>query len=209
MNGDVFGALAGRRSFLRSVFPAGALFCLGGGRLLFGDQAQNKSAPPSPKHKFLNDSGMSFAEVFGIAYGGEVPIWRGMEKEMGREKFATTLKRIMDELARRESAENAKRLGKDDLATYTEIMRKPNRFWQNVVTFQTVEDTPRAFEAKVTECLWSKTFRDMNAGDLGYLLICYGDYAAAEGFNPKMRMVRTKTLMQGDAFCNHRYVIEG
>jgi hypothetical protein len=24
-----------------------------------------------------------------------------------------------------------------------------------------------------------------------------------------MRMIRTKTLMQGDEFCNHRYVIEG
>jgi hypothetical protein len=52
-------------------------------------------------------------------------------------------------------------------------------------------------------------FIDANAGDLGYILSCYGDYASAEGFNPKMRMIRTKTLMQGSDCCNHRYVIEG
>jgi hypothetical protein len=56
---------------------------------------------------------------------------------------------------------------------------------------------------------WQSPLRHTNAADLGYLLSCYGDYAAASGFNPKMRMIRTKTLMQGDAFCNHRYVIEG
>jgi hypothetical protein len=88
-------------------------------------------------------------------------------------------------------------------------MRKPGRFWSNVLTFQIIEDTPKAFELKVTECLWAKTYRDANAAGLGYLLSCYGDFASAKGFNPKMHMIRTKTLMQGDAFCNHRYVIEG
>ena len=29
-----------------------------------------------------------------------------------------------------------------------------------------------------------------------------------ERFNPKMRMIRTKTLMQGDDCCNNRYIIE-
>ncbi|TRZ85262.1 hypothetical protein D4R89_12595 [bacterium] len=41
------------------------------------------------------------------------------------------------------------------------------------------------------------------------MLSCYADFASAEEFNSKMRMIRTKTLMQGDDCCNNRYVIEG
>jgi hypothetical protein len=197
-----------RRAFLKTVLPGGALLCLGGRCLIGYPQAQEKPKVAAKKHKFLEDSGMSFAEVFNSAYANYVPIWRGIEKEMGSEKFVAMLKRVIDEEAGREMVELAKKLGKNDLAAYTEILRKPNRFWQNVLTFQIVEDTPQAFELKVTECLWAKTYRDAKAGDLGYILGCYGDFAAAKAFNPKMRMIRTKTLMQGDDFCNHRYVIE-
>jgi hypothetical protein len=49
---------------------------------------------------------------------------------------------------------------------------------------------------------------EAKAGDLGFAAICYGDYNMATGFNPKVRMVRDKTLMQGHAYCNHRYLLE-
>jgi hypothetical protein len=60
-----------------------------------------------------------------------------------------------------------------------------------------------------TECLWAKTFVDAGAGDLGNAAICHGDYAFARSFNPGIEMVRDKTLMQGHAYCNHRYLWKG
>jgi len=200
--------ITGRRSFIKAALPGGALLCLGGRCLLGYAQAQDKPATVSPRHKFLGDSGLSFAEVFNTAYANDLSLWRGIEKDMGSEKFVAMLKRVIDEVAGRESAESAKKLGKNDLAAFSRDLKQPSRFWQNVLTFQIVEDTPRAFEVKVTECLWAKTYREANAADLGYLLSCYGDYASAKGFNPKMRMIRTKTLMQGNEYCNHRWVIE-
>ena len=199
----------GRRSFLKTILPGGALVCLGGPCLLRASQFQEKAQTGGPKHKFLEDSGMSFAEVFQSVYGHQVQTLKGFEQEIGSDKFTVMLKGIIDRNVRREMGELAKKAGKNDLATFTEDLRKPDRFWQHALTFEVVEDTPTAYEVKVTECIWAKTLRGFNAGDLGYLLSCYGDYAAAEGFNPKMRMIRSKTLMQGDAFCNHRYVIEG
>jgi hypothetical protein len=61
----------------------------------------------------------------------------------------------------------------------------------------------------MTECIWAKTFLDANAGDIGYAQICIGDYTWAESFNPKITMVRDKTLMQGHDICNHRYLWKG
>jgi len=198
----------GRRSFLKTVMPGGALLCLGGGCLLRAFQAEEKTKAAGQKHKFLADSGMSFAEAFIVAYVAPITIWRGLEGEIGREKLHEMMKRVIDLAARQQKAEFPKKAGKNDLATYTRNFRKPDSFWQNVLTFQVIEDTPQAFEVKVTECLWAKTYRDFNAGDLGYILSCYADFASAEAFNPKMRMIRTKTLMQGDDCCNNRYVIE-
>jgi hypothetical protein len=34
------------------------------------------------------------------------------------------------------------------------------------------------------------------------------DYAVARGLNPRLKLIRTKTLMQGDAECSLRYVME-
>jgi hypothetical protein len=199
---------SGRRAFLSVALPGSALLCLGGPCLIGSPQPQEKPAAAGPKHKFLTDSGMSFADVFTFAYASRLPTWRGLEREIGSEKFAAMLKRVIDEAAEKRSAERAKKLGKNDMEAFTRDLNPPNRFWRTVLTYQIVESTPKAFELKVTECLWAKTYREANAADLGFLLTCYGDYALARGFNPKMRMTRTKTLMQGDAFCNHRYVIE-
>jgi hypothetical protein len=200
---------SGRRSFLKAVLPGGALLCLGGRCLLHAVQAEGKAKPLGQKHKFLLDSKLSFTDAFIVAYAAPIFIWRGLEGEIGREKLHEMMKHVIDKAARQQMAEFAKKAGKNDLATFTQDFRKPDSIYQSVLTFQVIEDTPRAFEAKVTECLWAKTYREANAGDLGYILSCYGDFASAEGFNPKMRMIRTKTLMQGDDCCNHRYVIEG
>ena len=200
--------ISGRRSFLKAALPGGALLCLGGRRLLGHAEAQDKPKTAAQKHKFLEDSGMSLTEVFTIAYLPQLGLLQGLEKEIGSEKFVAMLKRIIDEGGKRRSAGYAKKLGKNDLAAYTQNFRQADSFFQKALTFYVVEDTPRAFEVKVTECLWAKTYRDVYAADLGYVLSCYGDFASAQGFNPKMRMIRTKTLMQGDDCCNHRYVLE-
>ena len=72
-----------------------------------------------------------------------------------------------------------------------------------------VENMDTAYELKVTECIWASTFLAAKAGDIGYASVCIGDYTWAEGFNPKIKLVRDKTLMQGHDICNHRYIWTG
>jgi len=201
--------LLDRRCFLKTALPGGVLFCLGCGPLLTWAQTQEKPAEEAGKHKFLADSGMSFKEVYDFAYTGSlIPILQSLSDGIGKEKFIEMLKENGAEEARRFSQELAKKLGKNDLAAYTENLRKPERFWQHVLTYEIVEDSPKAFELKITECLWAATFRAANASEIGYAISCHGDYAGVQAFNPNLEMVRTKVLMQGDAFCNHRYVMK-
>ena len=87
-------------------------------------------------------------------------------------------------------------------------MRKPTPLYRHALSFEILEDKPTVFEARVTECLWAKTFRDADAADIGYVSMCYPDLASAPIYNPKIKLTLTKTLMQGNDCCNHRWVLE-
>ena len=78
-------------------------------------------------------------------------------------------------------------------------------FWTHVLTATYPEETPVKLSSHTTECLWAKTFKEMNATELGYILICRPDFAKARACHPKIRLKRTKTLMQGDSYCNHTW----
>jgi ribosomal protein L12E/L44/L45/RPP1/RPP2 len=194
-----------RRDLLLKVFPSCALMCAG----CTGASAAQKSAQAaSTKHKFSEKSEMTYEEIYELAYGGLIPALKNLAEELGKDKFDELLKRAASKAAAQGTKQSAAKLPKADLAAFAAPLKSKNPFWQHVLTVAFVEDTPQAVEIKVTECLWAKTFRAAGAGDLGYALVCHPDFASAPAFNPKMKMTRTKTLMQGHDCCNHRWTLE-
>jgi len=159
------------------------------------------------EHKFLEDSGMSFQEVFEFKYKSLIPVLQGLAREFGKENFLEALRKVASECALQAGQDFARTLPRNDLAAF-KAAGEPGHFGKHVLTMEMVEDTPQAFEVKVTECLWAKIFRELGAAEIGYSLVCYPDYADCQGFNPKITMIRSKTLMQGDEYCNHRFVWE-
>ena len=163
---------------------------------------------PTARHKYLENSEMSFQEVFDFAYKRLIPVLQGLAVELGEDRFLEALKKVSYACALKAAQERARQLPANDFAAYVNPGGEPGRFGKHVLTRETVEDTPRAFELKVSECLWAKVFREMGAADIGYLLLCQTDFADCQGFNPKITLLRSKTLMQGDDCCNHRFVWE-
>ena len=41
--------------------------------------------------------------------------------------------------------------------------------------------------------------------ELGFLLVCTGDFAVADGFGSDIKLTRTQTIMQGADHCDFRY----
>jgi hypothetical protein len=116
------------------------------------------------------------------------------------------LQQATGEIAGKGMAE--KSIPKRDLATFTAGMRSMPSLYQHALVGEILEDTPLVFEYRVSRCLWAKAFRDEDAGDIGYAMVCNPDLAVASGFNPKLKLIRTKTLMQGQDSCSFRYVME-
>lgn len=126
--------------------------------------------------------------------------------EIGREKFLEILKKASFEANRKLGESLSKRVSRNDLSFFAGAFLNPGVDFQHSMTYKIIENTEQAFEVKVTECLTEVTFREADALDIGFAGVCYADYGFPEGLNPKIKMVRDKTLMQGHNCCNHRYV---
>jgi hypothetical protein len=69
------------------------------------------------------------------------------------------------------------------------------------------EDSENAHEIRVTECVWASVFREAGLdGEIGHAAVCNMDFTWPTAFNPKFKMERDHTLMQGHDYCNHRYI---
>jgi hypothetical protein len=197
-----------RREFLAAAVPMGILGCLGCPKLsALALSASDGGQSLQDRAKL--DSGMTFEEVYHFAYrDGFIPLAKQMAVSMGQEPFMKVLGEAGLERGREAGAALAASSPNNDLATFAETMRAPPPLYEGALTFEIVEDSPNAFEVKISECLWARTFREADAADIGYACICHPDYTFAEGFNPSMKMIRTKTLMQGHDCCDHRWVVE-
>jgi L-2-amino-thiazoline-4-carboxylic acid hydrolase len=197
-----------RRQLLLQMLPTGAFACLlcRNGLAAAG---QTKGTAPPAKNKYQAPCEMSYEELFQFAYGYDfIPAMKAMGAEMGREKLVETLSRAYSAAAVERVREQLKANPKNDLATWTADVRNQIPIYKNALTMKLVEDTPTAVEARITECLWAKTFCEANAADIGYACLCHAEFAALAAFNPKIKLTFTKTLMQGHDCCNPRYVME-
>jgi hypothetical protein len=76
-------------------------------------------------------------------------------------------------------------------------------FYSNTLTAEVLEDSPKKLSVKITECLWAKSMRELGAEDIGYILNCKHDPEMCQHIHPKLKLKRTKTLMNGDDYCDY------
>ena len=200
-------ALPNRRELLLKVFPACSL-CLG----CSGFQALGAAASQKPQSAFLGGrsaqkTDMNYDELFKFAYSDLIPVLKNLADQAGKEKFLEMLKKATSTAAAQQVEKAFRDKPKHDIATWVEDMRKPGPLYQHALTYEVVKDTEKEVELKITECLWAKTFREADAADIGYALICHGDVAATQAFNPKITMTRPTLLMKGDKECRFRWTM--
>ena len=208
-----------RREFILNILPAGSLVCLGCGTLSAMASRQNTKKTDEKKHKFLDDSGLTMRETFRFAYlWTYIPMMLALADQIGREKLAEMLKEATANYWTQRTRSFAQGLPKKDFGAFLswdyldptlDNTEHRKHFWSLAYTTQTVENTPKSYEMKVNECLWAQTFREANAGDIGFASICYADEAIAAAFDQRIKLIRTKALMKGDDCCHFRWVWEG
>ena len=139
----------------------------------------------------------------------EAAFAKGVYDEMvtafGEEAARRVLTNAVLRMARASGAELARKApaGAPDLKSFREILG----LWteEDALSLDVLKSTDEELHFNVTRCRYAEMYRAMGLAELGGILSCNRDGALCEGYDPKLRLTRTQTIMQGAPYCDFRY----
>jgi len=119
--------------------------------------------------------------------------------------------RIIAESVRRsaveQGAEMAKALGgSTSLKTFIDAQELWTR--GGALQVEMKEASDKRFAFNVTRCEYARMYREMGLGHIGHLLSCQRDGTFCEGYDDKLKLKRTQTIMQGASHCDFEYTYD-
>lgn len=144
---------------------------------------------------------------------------RTIEAEILKEVYETlkeshgveVAKKTVSESVRRSAIEQARQFaaaapGGSSLKAFVDVM--PLWTKGGALEIDIKEQTDTTFTFNVTRCRYAETYKAMGLGEIGALLSCNRDGAFCEGYDPKLKLERTQTIMQGASHCDFKYTYE-
>lgn len=132
-------------------------------------------------------------------------IVKQMYEELGKEEALQIVKRGLNKLAVQTAKEWAKEAGGNSLKHLAEFCRKGASRPDSGT--EVVEITDKHIAMKINRCVGFEAMDYLGLGDV-CRLYCDSDHILIKAFNPKMKLVRTKTVATGDECCNHIWALE-
>lgn len=137
------------------------------------------------------------AEVIG-------PIHAEMVAALGEEQASAILDAAIRKAAIAEGRAYAERAEggtsmADFIALYEHWMRG------GALEVEVLEASETRFDFDVVRCRYAETYKEMGLGSIGHLLSCNRDGTFCQGYDPRIRMERETTIMQGAPRCTFRY----
>jgi predicted hydrocarbon binding protein len=90
-----------------------------------------------------------------------------------------------------------------------ELLRAIQEVWASggALELAVLEASAERLSFDVTRCRYAELYERLGVKDLGGCLSCGRDAALIQAFNPRMRLERTRTIMQGDPVCDFRITL--
>ncbi|RDL48276.1 hypothetical protein BLJAPNOD_04551 [Ensifer sp. M14] len=139
-----------------------------------------------------------------IEAGIIAPIYEAMREEIGEERAQAILDKAVSQAAiEAGKAFAAKTPGGTNLRTFQELQD----LWtqDDALTIEVTKATDDEFHYNVKRCRYAETYREMGLGHIGHLLSCNRDGVFCTGYDPRITLERTQTVMQGASHCDFRY----
>ncbi len=115
---------------------------------------------------------------------------------------------VIGESVRRSAIEQGKEMAAAlSGETSLESFIAAQELWTRGGALQVAVDEASAsrFAFRVTRCEYARMYREMGLGHIGHLLSCQRDGTFCEGYDPKLKLARTQTIMQGADHCDFEY----
>ncbi len=141
---------------------------------------------------------------------------RKIEAEILKEVYETLKQSHGEEVAKKTIAESVRRSaieqarafaaaapGGPSLKAFQDVM--PLWTKGGALEIQVKEESAETFRFNVVKCRYAETYKAMGLGEIGHLLSCNRDGAFCEGYDPKLKLERSQTIMQGASHCDFKY----
>ena len=134
-------------------------------------------------------------------------LYEEMAAELGAERARAILSRAIVRLAKESAAAMAAESPEGpSLDHFIALQERWTR--DDALRIEVVDRTETSYGFNVTRCRYSEMYRQMGLAELGAVLSCNRDGAFCEGYDPRLKLTRTQTLMGGASHCDFRYEVE-
>jgi hypothetical protein len=134
-----------------------------------------------------------------------VPVIQAFESRFGKKDALDIVQKVIEEIALKQGCDLAE---KDAGTPMDKVDLLVSRFCEGgAMELEVLHKSADAYDFNVTRCRYAELYHEMGVSDLGFVLSCSRDFSLTKGVSPKLKLLRTKTIMQGDAFCDFRFRI--
>jgi hypothetical protein len=134
-----------------------------------------------------------------------VPVIRAVSQRIGKDQALAILK----EVNQQEAFQRGQNLMKAEGQNGIEELVKDVDSWGvgGIWEMNVLEQTSTTYFFNVLRCPYHEKYRELGLEEFGVELSCCRDEPFARGFNPRLQLVRTKTIMEGASYCDFRYYL--
>ena len=135
-----------------------------------------------------------------------VPVIRAVSQRIGRDQALAILKEVNQREAFQRGQDTMKAAGQNGI----DELVKDVATWGvgGIWEMDVLEQTSKTYFFNVLRCPYYEKYRELGLEEFGVELSCCRDEPFARGFNPRLRLARTKTIMEGSDCCDFRYYLD-
>ena len=151
-------------------------------------------------NKELNRIDKRAIEALAIA-----PIIKAVAQRIGWDEALAILQEANQQEAYQRGNTMAEEIGRNGIEELVDDVAGWGR--GGVWEMDVLEQTPKTYFFNVTRCPYYEKYKELGLEEFGVGFSCCRDEPFARGFNPQLRLERTKTIMEGADHCDFRYYL--
>ena len=134
------------------------------------------------------------------------PIIDALSHKFEQDKVLDIVRETIIQIATDQGAQLADQMGGNSLQHFADSLQ----YWtkDNALEIEVIEQTEETFLFNVTRCRYADLYKILGVSGHGTIFSCARDFALIKGFNQKITLKRTRTIMEGAAYCDFCYTVK-
>jgi len=131
------------------------------------------------------------------------PVIDALSNKFDRDKVLEIVRETIIQIAADQGAELAEHMGGNSLQHFADSLQ----YWtkDNALEIDIIKQTEASFIFNVTRCRYAELYKKLGVTGYGTIFSCARDFALINGFNEKITLRRTQTIMEGADLCDFCY----